>query len=246
MSGPVREDRSMNDKKHPELGKSDVIIRLPKVCGDETAAVEFFERQRCGKSPVCPHCQSAKVYKMAGRTGAQNKRHLWRCRACGEQYTVRTGAIYEDSKLPLRHWAYGFWRVCASKKGVGARGIERNCQITHKSALFLIHRISLLTNAALFTFVNSNVATIVVRRSKSKCHNTFYIQVIIDFFAFLWTSEKFLSTPENSYGLLKTTIGIRKEICGFHPTLLGSESERCFTGYGCLSMGDRRQLRRSN
>ena len=43
--------------------------------------------------------------------------------------------IYEDSKLPLRHWAYGFWRVCASKKGVSAREIERNCQITHKSAL---------------------------------------------------------------------------------------------------------------
>src|SRR5947207_14101795 len=68
------------------------------------------------------------VYKMAGRTGARNKRYLWRCRACGEQYTVRTGAIYEDSKLPLRHWAYGFWRVCASKKGVSAREIERNCQ----------------------------------------------------------------------------------------------------------------------
>jgi hypothetical protein len=36
---------------------------------------------------------------------------------------------------------YGFWRVCASKKGVSAREIERNCQITHKSALFLMHRI---------------------------------------------------------------------------------------------------------
>jgi len=141
MSDLVMENRSMNDKKHPELGKSDVIKRLPKVCGDETAAVEFFERQRWGNSPLCPHCQSTNVYKMAGRAGARNKRYLWRCRACGEQYTVRTGAIYEDSKLPLRHWAYGFWRVCASKKGVSAREIERNCQITHKSALFLMQRI---------------------------------------------------------------------------------------------------------
>ena len=141
MSDPVMEDHSMNDKKHPELGKSDVIKRLPKVCGDETAAVEFFERQRWGNSPVCPHCQSPNVYKMAGRAGGRNKRYLWRCRACAEQYTVRTGAIYEDSKLPLRLWAYGFWRVCASKKGVSTREIERNCQITYKSALFLMHRI---------------------------------------------------------------------------------------------------------
>ena len=131
----------MNYKKHPELAKSDIIKHLPKACGDEKAAVEFFERQRWGNSPVCPHCQSGNVYKMTGRNGARNKRYLWRCRACGEQYTVRKGAIYEDSKLPLRHWAYGFWRVCASKKGVSAREIERNCQITHKSALFLMHRI---------------------------------------------------------------------------------------------------------
>ena len=141
MSDPVMEDGSMNDNKHPELAKSDIIKHLPKACGDEKAAVEFFERQRWGNSPVCPHCQSANVYKLTCRTGGRNKRFLWRCRACGKQYTVRKGAIYEDSKLPLRHWAYGFWRVCASKKGVSAREIERNCQITHKSALFLMHRI---------------------------------------------------------------------------------------------------------
>lgn len=141
MSYLVMENNSMNDKKHPELAKSDVIKHMPKACGDETAAVEFFERQRWGDSPLCPHCQSTNVYKMTGRDGARNKRYLWRCRACGEQYTVRTGAIYEDSKLPLKHWAYGFWRDCASKKGVSAREIERNCQITYKSALFLMHRI---------------------------------------------------------------------------------------------------------
>jgi len=64
MSDPVMEDRSMNVKKHPELAKSDIIKHLPKACGDEKAAVEFFERQRWGNSPVCPHCQSADVYKM--------------------------------------------------------------------------------------------------------------------------------------------------------------------------------------
>lgn len=41
MSNPVMENNSMNDKKHPELAKSDVIQHLPKACGDETAAVEF-------------------------------------------------------------------------------------------------------------------------------------------------------------------------------------------------------------
>jgi hypothetical protein len=50
------ENASMNDKRHPELAKSNVIKHMPKACGDESAAVEFFERQRWGNSPVFPHC----------------------------------------------------------------------------------------------------------------------------------------------------------------------------------------------
>ena len=42
MSDPVMEDRSMDDKKHPELAKLDIIKHLHKACGDEKAAVEFF------------------------------------------------------------------------------------------------------------------------------------------------------------------------------------------------------------
>lgn len=85
MSYLIMENSSMNDKKHPELAKSAVIKHMPKVCGDETAAVESFERQRWGDSPLCPHCQSANVYKMTGCAGGRNKRYLWRCRSCGEQ-----------------------------------------------------------------------------------------------------------------------------------------------------------------
>jgi transposase-like protein len=41
----------------------------------------------------------------------------------------------------MRHWAYAFWRACTSKKGVSALEIKRNCQISYKSALFLMNRI---------------------------------------------------------------------------------------------------------
>lgn len=127
--------------KHPELEKSEIIKAIPQACADETAAVEFFEAQRWGDSPHCPHCESKDVYKMTNRDGTRNKRYLWRCRACGEQYTVRIGAVYEDSRLPMRHWAYAFWRACSSKKGVSALEIQRDCQISYKSALFLMHRV---------------------------------------------------------------------------------------------------------
>jgi len=75
------------------------------------------------------------------KTGERNKRFLWRCHDCKEQYTVRIGTIYEESRLPLRHWVYAFWRACTSKKGVSALEIQRQCQISYKSALFLMNRI---------------------------------------------------------------------------------------------------------
>lgn len=127
--------------ERPELVKSEIIKGMPLVCSDETAAVEFFEEQRWGGKPHCPHCQSQDVCQVKGRDGQRNKRYLWLCRGCGRQYTVRIGTVYEDSRLPLKHWAYAFWRACTSKKGVSALEIQRQCQISYKSALFLMHRI---------------------------------------------------------------------------------------------------------
>lgn len=122
--------------------KSEIVAELPLACSDETAAVEFFERKRWGECPACPCCGDIDVYKMKDRaTGERSKRFLWRCRGCQKMYSVRTGTVYEESLIPMRHWAYGFWAACASKKGVSAKQIQRHTGLSYKSALFLLHRI---------------------------------------------------------------------------------------------------------
>jgi transposase-like protein len=129
-------------KDRHNLSKSKLIADIPEACADELAAVEFFEKQRWGNAPACVKCGSVEVYKMTdAKTGERNSRYLWRCRDCKEQYTVRIGTVYEESRIPLKHWAYAFWRACSSKKGVSALEIQRTCQISYKSALFLMNRI---------------------------------------------------------------------------------------------------------
>jgi transposase-like protein len=130
------------NKKRYQLTKSEVIDAIPLACSNELAAVEFIENQRWGKTPACVHCGSVTVYKMVdSKTGQRNRRYLWRCKDCGKQYTVRIGTVYEESRIELRHWCYAFWRAATSKKGVAALEIMRHCQISYKSALFLMNRI---------------------------------------------------------------------------------------------------------
>jgi transposase-like protein len=129
-------------KNGHSLSKSAAVKGLPLACSDELTAVEFLETQRWGDTPACVKCGSVDVYKMAdAKTGERSSRYLWRCRDCKEQYTVRIGTVYEESRIPLRHWCYAFWRACTSKKGVSALEIKRQCQISYKSALFLMNRI---------------------------------------------------------------------------------------------------------
>lgn len=121
--------------------KDQIVKNIPKACADENAAVRFLEAQRWGDSPTCPHCGSEHVYQMKGSNGERNKRFLWVCKACTKQYTVRIGTVFEDSRIPLRHWCYAFWAACASKKGVSALQISRMTGVSYKSALFMMHRI---------------------------------------------------------------------------------------------------------
>ncbi len=145
-------DKGMARKQgRPAQAKSRIVAKLPLACADEDAAVAFLEEMRWGKdAPACPTCGSiGSTYPMLNRkTKERGPRYLWRCKAkgtdgkkCNRQFTVRVGTVFEDSKIPLRHWCYAFWAACASKKGVSALQIKRQTGLSYESALFMMHRI---------------------------------------------------------------------------------------------------------
>ena len=132
-----------NQDKKPVQTKDEIVKELPIACSNEAAAVYFIEKQRWGEHPACPHCGSIKVSKMTDKDGGRNKRFLWRCHedGCKKQFTVRVGTVFEDSRVPLKIWCHAFWAACASKNGVSALQIKRECNVTYKTALFIMHRI---------------------------------------------------------------------------------------------------------
>ena len=120
---------------------SPILSALRAAAQSEPAAVLFLEQQRWQGCPACPRCGDADVYMMKGRDGQRNADYRWRCKGCKQMFTVRTGTIFEETRLPLRVWVTAFWKACANKKGISALQLSREMEITHKSALFVLRRI---------------------------------------------------------------------------------------------------------
>jgi transposase-like protein len=122
--------------------KDEALETLKAAASSETLAVEFVEQRRWRGEPACPRCGDANVYMMRNsKTGERNKDWRWRCRGCKKMFTVRTGTIFEESRLSLQKWVYVFWRACASKKGISALQIKRELGINYKTALYLMNRV---------------------------------------------------------------------------------------------------------
>jgi transposase-like protein len=70
---------------------------------DEKTCYEFLETQRWSGIPVCPHCATAKKPYTVKARGKFTDIPSYRCseRACGLPFTVRTGSIFEGSKVEL-------------------------------------------------------------------------------------------------------------------------------------------------
>jgi transposase-like protein len=107
---------------------------------DEEAARQHLETVRWPNGAVCPFCgvTGEQVRPVQGNSMGPG---WFYCEACQDKFTVRTGAVYERSHIPLHKWVLGFRLMASSKKGISAHQLHRTLAITYKSAWFMAHRI---------------------------------------------------------------------------------------------------------
>jgi transposase-like protein len=110
---------------------------------NEEAAFEYVERQLWPAGPTCPHCGNADAAKIGRLSGKTTRVGLRKCYACRKPFTVRMGTVFEDSHLPLRLWLQAIHLLCASKKGISTRQLQRMLGCGMKTAWHLGHRIRL-------------------------------------------------------------------------------------------------------
>lgn len=103
---------------------------------NEEAARLYFERNRWGGEPNCPHCGSLSVAAVKSL-----KPMPYRCRDCRQHFSVRTGTVLAESRLPLHKWLMAIYMMTTARKGIPSTQMARELGITQKSAWFLAQRI---------------------------------------------------------------------------------------------------------
>jgi len=126
----------------------------------EDQAREMLETIRWNGSPVCPHCNSDKAYKLTpkGDTKTKVRNGVYKCSSCRKQFTVTVGTIFEGSRIKIADWLMAIYLMCSSKKGISAHQLHRTLGVTYKTAWFMAHRVRLaMTQEPLSSMLSGTV-----------------------------------------------------------------------------------------
>ena len=97
------------------MSKSTIsTFQLFEMFPDQETAREYLESRLWPEGPHCPVCQSPENVTARKRAG------FYRCNPCKEDFTVRTGTIFERSKVPLHKWLYAMYLLVTARKGISS------------------------------------------------------------------------------------------------------------------------------
>ncbi len=101
---------------------------------DEETCRDHFAKIRFRNGEYCPHCGHQTIYTFAG-----GKRY--RCAKCKQDFTIKTGTVFGESKLPLRKWFIAIYLLSTTSKGISSVQLAKHVGVTQKTGWFMDHRI---------------------------------------------------------------------------------------------------------
>jgi transposase-like protein len=109
-------------------------FQLFQMFPDAESARLYFEARRWPNGVRCPVCESGE--RITTRAGG-----FYRCNSCNEDFTVRTGTIFERSHVPLHKWLYAMYLLVTARKGISSLQLSKQIGVTQKTAWFMLHRL---------------------------------------------------------------------------------------------------------
>lgn len=109
------------------------IDDIKEVFPDEETCIKYLEEIFWEGKPVSPFDPTSKVYKC--RNGK------YKCKNTGKYFTVKTGTIFEGTKLSLQKWFNIMWFDATQKSGLSSMQLKRLTGHTQKTTWTILHKL---------------------------------------------------------------------------------------------------------
>jgi hypothetical protein len=109
----------------PQFTRQMTLADFERMFPDEQSCWTYLLLRRWPAGPCCPRCNNDHVYESTARPWH------WQCKKCGAnsrapyRFSLKTGTIFEETKMPLRSWYKVLHLMLTSKKGISALQIHR-------------------------------------------------------------------------------------------------------------------------
>jgi len=105
---------------------------------DEACLEWLMEQRHPDGIATCSYCKvDRKHHRIASKKA-------WACDYCGTYISPMAGTIFEKSRTSLRLWFYAMYLMSATRCGISAKQIQRECGVTYKTAWRMFKQIRTL------------------------------------------------------------------------------------------------------
>ena len=124
------------------------LIDVTRKLGTEEQCFGFLEKMRWPNGVRCAVCGCDRISRIERKSASKNVRtNLYQCLepTCKQQFSVTSGTIFHDTRIPLSKWFMAISLVMEAKKGMSAMQLKRTLWGDHKgsyqTAWHMLHRI---------------------------------------------------------------------------------------------------------
>ncbi len=122
---------------------------------DPDRCLEFATALRWPGGMRCPACGATEVTFLPTR-------RLWKCRNAHprQQFSVKTGTLFEDSAVGLDKWFALIWMIANDSQPPSSYEVARDLGVTQKTAWYMLHRIRAAIESGSFEFPDRTVINV--------------------------------------------------------------------------------------
>jgi transposase-like protein len=121
------------------------LVDVMRELGTEEQCFAFLEQQRWPDGVQCPACGCERISRIERRSESKNvRKNRYQClgAGCRQQFSVTSGTIFHDSRIPLAKWFLAVSLVMDAKKGISAKQLQRHLGLkSYQTAWHMVHRI---------------------------------------------------------------------------------------------------------